>query len=145
METSKKTDGAIRAWKPDAVLAHWPIDTHPDHQACGIVALRSLVGRAHFELYFFEVLTGYQSMNFAPTHFVEIGHNREIKHEACMAHESQNPGKWMVHHELMERMRGREIGVEYAEAYIRASRSGAATILPGLGSSMQVKRKTILT
>jgi LmbE family N-acetylglucosaminyl deacetylase len=140
VETSKKADKFIRTWRPDVVLAHWPIDTHTDHQACGIVALRSLNGGAPFELYYYEVLTGYQTMNFVPTHFVDIGQNREVKYESCMAHESQDPGKWMVHHELMERMRGREIGVEYAEAYVRASRSGAATILPGLGSSMQVKR-----
>jgi LmbE family N-acetylglucosaminyl deacetylase len=139
MKTSKKTDRSIRAWKPDVVLAHWPIDSHADHQACGLVALRSQVGGNPFELYFYEVLTGYQTMNFAPTHFVDIGRSRDLKYEACMAHESQDPGKWMVHHELMERMRGREIGVEYAEAYVRASRSGASTVLPGIGS-MRVKR-----
>jgi LmbE family N-acetylglucosaminyl deacetylase len=140
VETSGRTDVFIRSWEPDVVLAHWPLDTHADHQACGIMALRSLVGGDQFEIYFYEVLTGYQTMNFVPTHFVDIGYNRDVKHEACMAHESQNPGKWMVHHELMETMRGREIGVEYAEAYVRASRSGPATILPGLDSEMQVKR-----
>ena len=139
-ETSRVVEEVIRTWEPDAVLAHWPIDSHTDHQASGTVALRSLVRGVSFELYFFEVMTGHQTMNFVPTHYVDIGESLEVKHEACRAHESQNPERFLAHHRLMERMRGREIGVEYAEAFVRASRSGADTMLPGLGNSMQVNR-----
>lgn len=114
---------AIVERKPDILLAHWPVDTHLDHQAAGILAIRTLIRNPSFALYFFEVLTGIQTMNFVPTHYVDISGNRERKLAACMAHRSQRPEDWTEKHQLMERFRGRETGVEYAEAYVRSSRS----------------------
>ena len=114
---------AILERHPDILFAHWPVDSHPDHQAAGIMALRTLIKNPSFSLYFFEVLTGVQTMNFTPTSHVDISVNRERKLKACLAHESQEPRKWIEHHHLMERFRGKEMGVEYAESYVRSQRS----------------------
>ena len=114
---------AILDREPDILLAHWPVDTHWDHQATGLLAIRTLIRNPSFALYFFEVLTGIQTMNFVPTHYVDISANRERKLAACMAHGSQRPEEWTEKHRLMERSRGRETGVEHAEAYVRSSRS----------------------
>ena len=32
----------VLAEQPDVVLTHWPIDTHPDHQAASLLAFRAL-------------------------------------------------------------------------------------------------------
>jgi LmbE family N-acetylglucosaminyl deacetylase len=49
--------------QPDAVFTHWPIDTHPDHQAASLLTLRAyLASRKRFLLYFFEVNSGSQTL-----------------------------------------------------------------------------------
>src|SRR5262249_21375714 len=80
----------IRAERPDLLLTHWPIDTHPDHQAASFLAIRaSLASRGRAPLYFFEVDYGYQTMGFQPTDYVEITAVREKKKAALFAHRSQ--------------------------------------------------------
>jgi len=45
LEVSSTTTEAVQAvltqQSPDLLLAHWPLDTHPDHQAVGVLALRA--------------------------------------------------------------------------------------------------------
>jgi LmbE family N-acetylglucosaminyl deacetylase len=42
--------------QPDVVLAHWPVDTHMDHQVASILAIRASMDlRVRPHLYFFEV------------------------------------------------------------------------------------------
>jgi LmbE family N-acetylglucosaminyl deacetylase len=105
---------------PDILLTHWPIDSHRDHRACSM-----LVHDAWLELgrkaalYYYEVVTGYQSQVFYPTYYVDIEPVIEVKHAACYVHESQKIREvWAEDHGLMEVMRGLEAGCRYAEAFV---------------------------
>jgi len=120
--------------KPDIVVAHWPVDTHPDHRSVGILALSAYLNpKTDFEFYYYEVMTGLQSMHFHATHYVDISDVAEIKHQALLCHKSQDGEAVWQDHELMHRFRGRECGVERAEAYIRVDRGKTAQKnLPGL-------------
>src|SRR5690348_9792528 len=63
----------IEADNPDVLFTHWPVDTHPDHRACSLLAYDSWLrlGR-RFSLYFFEVDLGGQTQCFRPTHYVDV-------------------------------------------------------------------------
>jgi LmbE family N-acetylglucosaminyl deacetylase len=120
--------------KPDVVFTHWPVDTNPDHQVAALLALRCYVlPLLRFQLYFFEVNTGTQTMNFKPTHYVDITPTREKKKAALFAHKSQDGERiYREHHEVMERFRGREAGIVAAEAFINLERDSRSSKLPGL-------------
>ena len=130
LEVSSATVDAMQALlterSPDLVLAHWPLDTHPDHQAVGVLALRAWlsVNRSAagpcFPLHFYEVLTGHQTLHFTPTLYSDITETARIKRQAVMAHASQHPEHWYPHHERMEHFRGEEAGVDRAEAFVVA-------------------------
>jgi len=125
LEVSSATVKAMQALLAnhslDLLLAHWPLDTHPDHQAAGVLALRSwLAAGCTFPLHFYEVLTGQQTLHFVPNFYVDITQTTQIKHQAVMAHASQHPERWYPHHERMERFRGVEAGLDRAEAFIVA-------------------------
>ncbi len=119
---------------PDVVIAHWPVDTHYDHRCIGTLALSAYMSpETDFEFYYFEVMTGRQSMHFHPTHYVDISDVAEIKHQALLCHKSQDGEAVWQDHEIMHSFRGRECGVERAEAYIRIDRRDTAQrSLPGL-------------
>ena len=120
--------------RPDMLIAHWPVDTHPDHRCISTLALGAYINpQASFEFYYFEVMTGQQSIHFQPTHYVDISDVAELKHQALLCHRSQDGERVWQSHELMHRFRGHECGVERAEAYIRIDRKRtAASGLPGL-------------
>ena len=124
----------ILAERPDLLLTHWPIDTHPDHQAASFLAIRAgLATRGRMPLYFFEVDYGYQTMGFQPTDYVDITAVREKKKAALFAHRSQNgEAIYREHHEIMENFRGRESGVAAAEAFVSLPRNDVKRGLPGL-------------
>jgi LmbE family N-acetylglucosaminyl deacetylase len=124
----------MRAEAPDVVFAQWPIDTHPDHQAGSMLAMRAYFSsNPKFVLYFYEVNGGFQSLGFNPTHFVDITAVREKKKAALFAHKSQDGERvYREHHEIMENYRGREGGVHAAEAFVRLARDGKIDLLPGL-------------
>jgi LmbE family N-acetylglucosaminyl deacetylase len=104
---------------PDIVLAHWPIDTHPDHRAASLLAYDAWQHATRkFALYYFEVLTGEQTQNFAPTHHVDITSAEAAKRAACYAHASQQPAEFYAAHDRMNRFRGAECRVKYAEAFV---------------------------
>jgi LmbE family N-acetylglucosaminyl deacetylase len=120
--------------RPDILLAHWPIDTHYDHRCVGTLALSSFLDpEVDFEFYFYEVMTGLQSMSFNPTHYVDITEVADIKRSALLCHKSQDPEKVWRDHEHMHRFRGRECGVERAEAFLKLDRSSTnSRVLPGM-------------
>ena len=124
----------IRAERPDLLLTHWPIDTHPDHQAASLLTIRAgQASRGRVPLYFFEVDYGYQTMGFQPSDYVDITTVREKKKAALFAHRSQDgEGVYRTHHEVMENFRGRELGVAAAEAFAALARDSRAGRLPGL-------------
>ena len=120
--------------KPDVLFAHWPIDTHMDHQVASLLAIRAWMGMPpQAELYFFEVDTGSQSEGFLPNTYVDVSQVLEKKKTALFAHASQDAKSiWANHHEIIAKWRGREAGVQMAEAFVRLDRARAAGRLPGL-------------
>jgi LmbE family N-acetylglucosaminyl deacetylase len=119
---------------PDLVFTHWPLDTHPDHQAASLLTLRAyLASSKRFPLYFFEVNSGSQTLGFVPTAYVDITATRDKKKQALFAHKSQDgEGIYRKYHEVMETFRGRELGVAAAEAFAALARDSRAGRLPGL-------------
>jgi LmbE family N-acetylglucosaminyl deacetylase len=116
----------VRAEAPDVVFTHWPIDSHPDHQAASVLTLRAWYAmKQAFPVYFFEVDAGVQTIGFRATTYVDITAVRDTKKRALFAHESQHGDViYRDYHEPMESFRGREIGVAAAEAFIALDRNG---------------------
>lgn len=106
--------------QPDVVFTHWPIDNHADHRAISNLVYDAwLKGRRKFALYYYEVSNGEDTVQFAPTHYVDITATEPRKRQACLAHASQQPEKFYALQETITRMRGIESGHRQAEGYIR--------------------------
>jgi LmbE family N-acetylglucosaminyl deacetylase len=137
-EVNRKRAGSLalllNTEKPDVVFTHWPIDTHPDHQAASLLTFRAYLGSGRrFPLYFFEVNSGSQTLGFVPTAYVDVTATRAKKKAALLAHESQDGASiYRNHHEVMEIFRGRELGVAAAEAFAQLARDSKGGRLPGL-------------
>ena len=118
---------------PDLVLTHWPIDTHRDHRVASLMAYDAwLEGGRKFPLYYYEVMRGEQTQVFHPTHYVDITETESRKRAACFAHASQMPETdFYPQHDMMNRFRGMEMGVKYAEGFVRHDQSPAPGV-PGL-------------
>jgi len=119
---------------PDVVFAHWPIDTHMDHQVASILAIRACMALPRPpRLFFFEVNTGSQSRGFLPNTYVDVSEVVEKKKAALVAHVSQDGvGIWRQHHEPIGIWRGREAGVYMAEAFVHLTRDNSVSRLPGI-------------
>ncbi|HEV2395762.1 MAG TPA: PIG-L family deacetylase [Candidatus Sulfotelmatobacter sp.] len=117
----------LEAERPDVVLTHWPIDSHRDHRAASLLTYDAwLESGRKFELYYYEVDQGEQTQVFAPTHYVDITHTESSKRAACYAHASQQPQTtFYVLHDMMNRFRGLEYGVRYAEGFVRHTQNPA--------------------
>ncbi|CAL1518821.1 PIG-L deacetylase family protein [Chitinophaga sp. MM2321] len=120
-EWINKIQALLEAEQPDIVFAHWPVDTHPDHQAASLLTIQAWRKmQQKFSLYFFEVLTGDQTMIFHPTDYVDISDTQEQKRKAVYCHTSQHPDKiYSRGHAAMEIFRGQELGVKAGEAFVR--------------------------
>jgi LmbE family N-acetylglucosaminyl deacetylase len=123
----------LGAEAPDVVFAHWPIDTHLDHEVASVLTIRVyLASQRRFPLYLFEVNTGSQTVGFAPAQYVDIGQAREKKKTALFAHKSQRGENiYREHHEVMESFRGREAPVTAAEAFVLLPSARGVGRLPG--------------
>src|ERR1041385_8798483 len=93
----------LSAESPDVLFAHWPIDTHMDHQVASLLAIRAWMALTPKpQLYFFEVNSGSQSQGFLPNNYVDISSTIEKKKAALFAHVSQDgEGIWRLHHEII--------------------------------------------
>ena len=110
----------LEAEKPDVVFAHWPLDTHEDSRAnASLVYDAWYMGGKKFAFYFFEVLTGHQTLHFFPTHYVDITGTEARKRQACYAHASKEPAVFYEEVQAVSRFRGRECGRQHAEGFIR--------------------------
>jgi LmbE family N-acetylglucosaminyl deacetylase len=125
----------LAAEDPDVVLAQWPIDGNLDHQVGSILTYRAwLAARGRFELYYYEVDLGGQTMAFHPTDYVDVTLVREKKKAALFAHRSQDGERiYRVYHSVMENFRGRESGCSAAEAFVHLARLHHTSRLPGVG------------
>ena len=138
LELNGASEGEVRrvleAEKPDVVFAQWPIDTDIEHQITSVLTLRAYFALAHrFPLYFYEVQTGAQTLDFVPTVYVDIGATREKKVRALKAHQSQSfEHIYEQSHEKLEAFRGRELGAFAAEAYRVFGPDAKTGGLPGL-------------
>jgi len=110
----------IEQTNPDIVFTHWPIDSHKDHQAASILTTQAWMrSDKKFDLYYFEVLSGIQTVGFHPSDYVDITSTHETKKKAVYCHTSQNPAEIYSHgHQLMEQFRGLEAGYGAAEAFV---------------------------
>ena len=121
----------LEAQKPDVVFTHWPIDTHRDHRAVSLLTYDAWLRLDKpFALYYFEVMTGAQTQNFRPTHYVDITDTERRKRDACFAHASQDPPHFYDMHSAMNQFRGMEHGCKYAEAFVHEDQGPAGPPLP---------------
>jgi LmbE family N-acetylglucosaminyl deacetylase len=123
----------LEAEHPDIVFTHWPVDTHPDHRAASLLAYDAwLRTERKFALFYFEVMSGSQTQNFAPSHYVDISTTEGLKRAACFAHASQNPAEFYADHEVMNRFRGMESGVKFAEGLVEHVQSFVRVPVEGI-------------
>lgn len=119
--------------QPDVVFTHWPIDNHADHRAISMLVYEAwLRMRKSFALFYYEVSNGEDTLQFAPTHYVDISSTASRKRQACYAHASQAPDKFYSLQEMVARMRGLERGCAQAEGFIHLAQSPEFA-LPRLG------------
>ncbi|MHC5537511.1 PIG-L deacetylase family protein, partial [Singulisphaera rosea] len=105
---------------PDVVFTHWPIDNHADHRAISMLVYDAwLKMKKNFALYYYEVSNGEDTLQFTPTHYVDISETEPTKRKACYAHASQTPDRYYALQEQVTRLRGIESGHRQAEGYIR--------------------------
>jgi LmbE family N-acetylglucosaminyl deacetylase len=122
--------------RPDAVFTHWPIDNHADHRAISMLVYDAWLKMGkRFALYYYEVSNGEDTVQFSPTHYVNITETEPRKRLACYAHASQTPDRYYALQEQVMRMRGLESGHRQAESYIRHVQSPDFA-LPLAGTSM---------
>ena len=104
--------------KPDLVFTQWPIDNHRDHRAISMMtydAWRS--SKKGFALYYYEVSDGEDTLQFSPTHYVDITEQEAVKRAACYAHASQTPDRYYKMQDDVAAFRGVESGYTRAEAF----------------------------
>jgi LmbE family N-acetylglucosaminyl deacetylase len=111
--------------QPHALFTHWPVDTHRDHRHCSLLTYDAwLSSDRKAAFYYYEVVSGYQTMSFRPTHYVDITTVAQQKRDACFSHKSQKiKESYLQHHGKMEDFRGRENNCQYAEAFIHLDSS----------------------
>jgi N-acetylglucosamine malate deacetylase 1 len=121
----------LEAERPDVVFTHWPIDNHADHRAISMLVYDAwLKMKKSFALYYYEVSNGEDTVQFAPTHYVDITATEPRKRLACYAHASQTPDRYYSLQGQVTRMRGLESGHRQAEGYIRHVQSPDFAALP---------------
>ncbi len=114
----------LEAEQTNMVFTHWPIDNHADHRAISLLVYEAWlrIGKK-FALYYYEVSNGEDTVQFTPTHDVDITATEARKRSACYAHATQTPDKYCALQEWVTRMRGIESGHKQAEGYIRLVQS----------------------
>jgi LmbE family N-acetylglucosaminyl deacetylase len=129
-DTVKAVSDWFGSIKPDIVLTHWPLDTHPNHHVVSSLVWQSYAHQGGWSLYLFEVLTGQQTLGFEPELYLDIAAVRDIKRRALLEHRSQRPDSIWAAHERMHQMRGAECDREYAEAYRLVEAKRGCALLP---------------
>ena len=116
----------LEAEQPNVVFTQWPIDNHADHRAISLLTYEAWLRMGKkFALFYYEVSNGEDTVQFAPTHYVDISSTEARKRSACYAHASQAPDKFYALQEMVTRMRGIESGHAQAEGFIHLVQSPA--------------------
>jgi N-acetylglucosamine malate deacetylase 1 len=136
----KKTLDEIVAWfdktQPDIVVAHWPLDSHSNHQVVGMSAwMAYLQAKRPWNLYFYEVNTftkpsEIQTHAFVPNVYVDVGKVRDVKKRAIDCLKSQKPEDLWAMHDNMQVQRGKQCGVKYAEVFVLVEAKPGCPLLP---------------
>jgi S-formylglutathione hydrolase FrmB len=116
--------------KPDIVVTHWPLDTHPNHHTVSSLVWQCYKRQGGWNLNFLEVMTDQQTIAFRPELYLDLTPVREVKRRALMEHKSQEPEDIWKAHEAMHRRRGAECGVGSAEAYSLVEAKPGCALLP---------------
>ena len=104
--------------KPDLVFTQWPIDNHRDHRAISMMTYDTWgSSKKSFALYYYEVSDGEDTLQFSPTHYVDITGQEAVKRAACYAHASQTPDRYYKMQDDVAVFRGIESGYTRAEAF----------------------------
>jgi N-acetylglucosamine malate deacetylase 1 len=110
----------LEAETPNVVFTHWPIDNHADHRAISMLVYDAWLRLGKkFALYYYEVSNGEDTLQFNPTHYIDITATAARKRLACYAHASQAPDKFFALQEAVTKFRGLESGCSQAEGFIR--------------------------
>jgi len=119
-EKNEEMSKLILSENPDIVFTQWPLDSHPDHQVAGLLTLTAWVKSGKkFQLYFYEVNTGSETMAFTPTDYVDISTVRDKKKAAMFAHKTQSPEEiYRDYFKTLEEFRGLEANVKAAEGFV---------------------------
>jgi N-acetylglucosamine malate deacetylase 1 len=120
----------LKAVQPDVVVTHWPLDMHPNHHVASSLIWQCYQRDGGWNLYFFEVMTGSQTLAFKPDLYLDLAPVLEKKKACLEAHTSQNPASIWAAHDKMHHARGRECGVERAEAYLLLEAKPGVKLLP---------------
>lgn len=83
-----------------------------------------------FALYYYEVSDGEDTLQFSPTHYVDITAAEPRKRAACYAHASQTPDKYYELQDQVAKLRGVESGFKRAEAFILQTQSPYEALPP---------------
>jgi LmbE family N-acetylglucosaminyl deacetylase len=114
----------LEAEKPDLVLTQWPIDNHRDHRAITSLTYDAWNHSSRsFALYYYEVSDGEDTLQFSPTHYIDITAAEPAKRAACYAHASQTPDRYYKLQDDVAAFRGMESGFQRAEAFVLQQRS----------------------
>jgi len=109
----------LEAEHPDVVFTQWPIDNHRDHRATSALAFDAWQHlERKFALYYYEVSDGEDTLQFSPTHYVDITAAEPRKRAACYAHATQTPDRYYDLQDAVARFRGIESGHKRAEAFV---------------------------
>jgi LmbE family N-acetylglucosaminyl deacetylase len=109
----------IDAEKPDLVFTQWPIDNHRDHRAITMLTYDAWrQSEKRFALYYYEVSDGEDTLQFSPSHYVDITATEPGKRAACYAHASQTPDRYYALQDQVAAVRGIESGYNRAEAFV---------------------------
>lgn len=127
----EKFDTVLKTVQPDLIFTHWPLDSHKDHLVASLLTIQAWKrSGALSDIYFYEVDTGFQSVGFKPTDYIDITATREQKKQAVYCHVSQKPESiYTMAHTAMENFRGLEIGVSAAEAFVRLQGKKISSII----------------
>lgn len=116
LETCKKLAALLKEINPRAVIAHWPLDTHPDHMMSCAATLKA-IGLAGLkpEVYFQE--QPHQTLSFQPVYYVPITSVKERKDALISCYRCQWPDAMKKRKTQDAIFRGRAIHCDFAEAF----------------------------